>query len=88
MKLKHLAGLAAIALAPLAAHADQGDRYLEQQLAQLAATSSRVAQQSLASVPHLGQQHLVDLQLSEPSRLTRADVLRELMAAMLPAGGA
>lgn len=88
MQLKHLIGIAVIAIAPLAAHADQGDRYLEQQLAQQATAPGEIARQSLASVPHLGQQHLVDLRLTEPSRLTRADVLRELMTAMALPGGA
>lgn len=88
MKLKHLACIAAFAIAPLVAQADQGDKYLEQQLAQRAAPPTDIARQALAGVPHLGQQHLVDLQRTEPSHLTRAEVLREAMAAMALPGGA
>lgn len=88
MQVKHLIGVAAVALAPLAAYADQGDKYLEQQVGTPKSTLTRAEVRMQPTTPHLGQQHLVDLQTAATSHLTRADVLRELMAAAALPGGA
>lgn len=87
MQLKHLIGIAAISLAPLAAYADPGDKYLEEQLAAQQSTLTR-AEVRAQLTPRLGQQHVVDLQIAEASQRTRGDVLRDVLAAMALPGGA
>ncbi len=88
MKLVQAAGIAAIALAPFAAHADQGDMYLEHQLVASTSMLTRADVRMQITTPTPGQQHPVELRHDAASKLSRADVLHELMAAMRPAGGA
>lgn len=88
MKAKYLIAVTALALAPFAANADQGDKYLEQAIgmSRSALTVAEVRMQTVT--PHLGEKHLVDRQIAERSSLTRADVQNELLAGVIERGGA
>jgi hypothetical protein len=88
MNIKQMIGIAAIALAPFAANADQGDKYLEQLVGTPKSTLTRAEVLAQAGTYHFGQRHPVDLQINEKSTLTRAEFLRELMAGAVERGGA
>ena len=88
MKVQHLFAVAAITLAPFAANADQGDRYLEQLLGTSRSTLTVAEVRMQANAPFFGEKHLVDLQIAERSSLTRADVQRRLVAGTIERGGA
>jgi hypothetical protein len=88
MKVQHLFAVTAIALAPFAANADQGDKYLEQSLGTSRSVLTVAEVRTQASAPFLGEKHLVDLQIAERSSLTRADVQRQLVAGTIERGGA
>jgi hypothetical protein len=89
MNVKQLIAIAAIAAAPFAANADQGDKYFEQLFGMPRSTLSVAevrAQDTL--IPYLGERHLVDLQVAQTSTLSRAEVVRELLAARIEHAGA
>jgi hypothetical protein len=88
MNIKQMIGIAAIALAPFAANADQGDKYLEQLLGMPKSTLTRAEVLSQTVAPHLGQRHPVELQINETSTLTRAEVLRQVVAGAVERAGA
>lgn len=88
MNIKQMIGIAAIALTPVAAFADQGDKYLEQLIGTPKSTLTRAEVLMQAGATHLGQRHPVELQTYETSTLTRAEVLRELMASVVENAGA
>jgi hypothetical protein len=88
MKVKHLFAVTAIALAPFAANADQGDKYLEQLLGTSRSTLTVAAVRMQANTPYFGEKHLVDTQYAERSLLTRAEVQRRLVAGTIERGGA